>query len=30
MVYHLYDLTYDEAKIIEPELSEEEFERYKI
>jgi 23S rRNA G2445 N2-methylase RlmL len=30
MVYHLYNLTYEEAKIIDPELSEEEFEKYKI
>jgi hypothetical protein len=30
MVYHLYNLTYEEAKIIEPELSEEEFEKYKL
>lgn len=25
--YHLYNLTYEEAKIIDPELSEEEFEK---
>ena len=30
MVYHLYNLTYDEAKIIDAELSEEEFEKYKL
>ncbi|RNI39883.1 class I SAM-dependent DNA methyltransferase [Hanamia caeni] len=30
MVYHLYNLTYEEAKIIEPELSEAEFEKYKL
>jgi len=30
MVYHLYGLTYDEAKIIDPALSEEEFNKYKI
>lgn len=29
MVYHLYNLTYEEAKIIDPELSEEEFAKYK-
>jgi hypothetical protein len=30
MVYHLYNLTYEEAKIIDAELSEEEFEKYKL
>ncbi len=30
MVYHLYNLTYDEAKIIDAELKEEEFEKYAI
>ena len=30
MVYHLYNLTFDEAKIIDAELSEEEFENYKL
>jgi len=30
MVYHLYELTYEEAKIIDPELREEDFEKYKI
>lgn len=30
MVYHLYKLTYDEAKIIDAELSEAEFEKYKL
>jgi hypothetical protein len=30
MVYHLYNLTYDEAKIVDPELGEEEFEKYKL
>ena len=30
MVYHLYNLTYEEAKIIDAELSEEEFEKYKV
>lgn len=29
MVYHLYGLTYEEAKVIEPELSKEEFEKSK-
>ena len=28
-IYHLYTLAYEEAKIIDPELSEEEFEKYK-
>ena len=26
LVYHLYGLTFDEAKVIDPELKEEEFE----
>lgn len=30
MVYHLYNLTYEEAKIIDPELGAEEFEKYKL
>jgi len=30
MVYHLYNLTYEEAKIIDPELSEEEFLKFKL
>jgi len=30
MVYHLFNLSYDEVKIIETELSEEEFEKYKL
>jgi len=30
MVYHLYNLTYEEAKIIDAELSEEDFHRYKL
>ena len=30
MVYHLYELTYEEACIIDPELSLEDFEKYKI
>lgn len=30
MVYHLYKLTYEEAKIIDGELSEEDFEKYKL
>ncbi|MBO4698378.1 Eco57I restriction-modification methylase domain-containing protein [bacterium] len=29
LVYHLYGLTFDEAKIIDPELNEEEFEAGK-
>lgn len=29
MVFHLYNLTYEEAKIIDPELSEVEFAKYK-
>ena len=29
MVYHLYNLTYAEAKIIDAELSEEEWEKFK-
>jgi adenine-specific DNA-methyltransferase len=29
-VYHLYNLTYEEAKIVDPELSKEEFEKGKI
>jgi adenine-specific DNA-methyltransferase len=30
MVYHLYSLTFEEAKIIDAELSEEEFQKYKL
>lgn len=30
IVYHLYNLTYEEAKVIDPALNEEEFEKYKI
>jgi len=30
MVYYLYNLTYEEAKIIDPELSEDEFAKHKI
>jgi len=30
MVYHLYNLTYEEAKIIDATLSEEEWEKYKL
>lgn len=29
LVYHLYGLTFDEAKVIDPELKEEEFEAVK-
>ncbi len=29
MVYHLYNLTYQEARIIDPDLKEEEFEKYR-
>lgn len=29
MVYHLYKLSYEEALIVDPELTEEEFERYR-
>ncbi|MFH1159474.1 MAG: hypothetical protein V1733_00810 [bacterium] len=29
MVYRLYGLTYEEAKVIESGLREEEFEKYK-
>ena len=28
MVYHLYGLTYEEAKVIDPELTEEDYEKY--
>ena len=28
LVYHLYNLTYAEAKVIDPALSEEEFSKY--
>lgn len=30
MVYHLYKLTFEEAKVIDAELSEEEFKKYKL
>ena len=30
MVYHLYGLSYQEACVIDKELSKEDFERYKI
>ncbi len=30
MVYHLYGLTYEEACVIDKELKEGDFERYKI
>lgn len=30
VVYHLYNLTYEEAKIIEPGFKKEDFEEYKI
>jgi hypothetical protein len=30
MVYHLYDLTYDEAKVIDENLSSTDFEKYKL
>ena len=30
MVYHLYELTYEEACIIEPELTLEDFEKYRL
>lgn len=30
MVYHLYDLTYNEAKIVDADLSLEDFNRYKV
>ena len=30
MVYHLYELSYDEACVIDNDLSLEDFERYKI
>jgi hypothetical protein len=30
MVYHLCNLTYEETKIIDANLSEQEFEKYKI
>lgn len=29
MVYHLYSLTYDEAKLIDTQLTQEEFSKYK-
>ena len=30
MVYHLYGLSYEEARVIEPGLKESDFEKYKI
>ncbi|MBK9391762.1 MAG: Eco57I restriction-modification methylase domain-containing protein [Bacteroidetes bacterium] len=30
MIYHLYQLTFEEAKIIDVDLSEEDFEKYRI
>lgn len=30
MIYHLYQLTFEESKIIDKDLSEEEFEKYRI
>jgi hypothetical protein len=30
MVYHLYNLNYEEAKIIDPALTEEEFDKYEL
>lgn len=30
LVYKLYELSYEEAKIIDPALTEEEYERYKL
>jgi hypothetical protein len=30
MVYHLYDLTIEEARIIDPTVTEEEWEKYKL
>ena len=30
MVYHLYELSYDEALVIDKDLSLEDFEKYKI
>ena len=30
MIYHLYQLTYEEACIIDPELTLEDFEKYKL
>jgi adenine-specific DNA-methyltransferase len=30
MVYHIYGLSYEEACVIDKELKEEDFEKYKI
>ena len=30
MVYHLYGLSYEEACVIDKELSKEDFEKYKM
>lgn len=30
LVYLLYSLTYDEAKVIDPALSVEEFKKYRL
>jgi hypothetical protein len=30
MVYHLYELNYEEVCVIDKELSKEDFERYRI
>ena len=30
MVYHLYELSYDEACVIDKDLSLEDFERFKV
>jgi hypothetical protein len=30
MVYHLYELSYEEAQVIDKELSREDYERYKL
>jgi adenine-specific DNA-methyltransferase len=30
LVYHLYELSYEEACVIDDELSKEDFERFKI
>lgn len=30
MVYHFYGLTYEEARVIDPALNLDEFDRYRI
>jgi len=30
LVYHLYNLTYAEAKVIDPSLTQEEFEKGRV